>query len=215
MTNPQSEGVASERPMTKEERAVIEAAMKWGVATTQQNGCFLLRHALNDLIASRAPKRCEPPEEFRSERLHWLVKLNTGMKVKDVRAWVAGKWWKIGGQDNKSPEETAANGWSYHSPCLPPGSEPEKVEISDMTAWELAAVHANYLDEHGLQSFNCYHLGNFARAVLARFTLPAMTDDEIIDVVCRFSHMILDGHITLSLSDLRRFARIVRGEKAE
>lgn len=72
--------------------------------------------ALRDHRAKSAPvpePRCEPPEEFRRERWHWLK--NTG-EARPV--WWAANLWQLH-QSFFSPEEATEKGWRYHSPARP------------------------------------------------------------------------------------------------
>ena len=62
--------------------------------------------------------RCEPPEERRGERWHWLKQANEEPTpwewVKRVRVW------NDGGGGILLPEELARRGFRYIAPALPP-----------------------------------------------------------------------------------------------
>ena len=62
--------------------------------------------------------RCEPPEEHRGKRWHWI---KLGSRV-ECANWDVGRcmWWRVEWSDPQSPREMAMTGWRWLAPALPP-----------------------------------------------------------------------------------------------
>ena len=69
--------------------------------------------------------RCEPPEEYRQYRWHWL-KRDVYPEAKPVR-WIGDRWSMQ--SKGRTPAFMADVGWIYIAPCIPP--EPKEVEHAE------------------------------------------------------------------------------------
>ena len=64
-----------------------------------------------------AAARCEPTEEYRHERYHWLV---DSKGEKSPARWDIDEWWGFGWEQPDSPEELARQGYRWFAVAAPP-----------------------------------------------------------------------------------------------
>jgi len=64
------------------------------------------------------PPRCEPPEEHRGKRWHWL----SGPNINEAAYWQTSQcgWWLVYRAKTYAPGELALLGYRYLAPALPP-----------------------------------------------------------------------------------------------
>ena len=118
------EATAKDNAMTDPKEAAREAIIQAALAVRDaDNGRSFdaLNQADTDLSracdAYRAlltPPRCEPPEEWRGLKWHWLC--GGGSYLWPVR-WSDGLWWLA--DCRMEPAQAHDKGWTYHSPLIP------------------------------------------------------------------------------------------------
>ena len=66
--------------------------------------------------------RCEPPEKHRHLRFHWLLDFGDAPIFAEWHAPSSRtrEWWFAGRARKYSPDEVAANGYTYFAPAIPP-----------------------------------------------------------------------------------------------